>query len=41
METNDETSFETREDMRTEGGGGTIGETAAGVGSCGAVGDPV
>ena len=31
----------TREDIGTEGGGGMIGETAAGVGSCGAVGGPV
>ena len=30
-----------RDDIRTEGGGGMIGEAGAGVGSCGAVGGPV
>ena len=38
VETKGETSLETGEDMRTEGRGGAIGETAAGLGSGGAVG---
>ena len=41
LETNREASLETREDIRTEGRGGLIDETAGGVGSCGAVGGPV
>ena len=34
-------SERTREGIRTEGGGGMIGEVGAGVGSCGAVGGSV
>ena len=41
LETNCEASLETREEIQMEGRGGVIGETAAGVGSSGAVGGPV